>query len=114
MGRLSAYLNGYLKASDRQVRIGHDYVAKAIEKHGLTIEHFPVMAEALANGEAYHDRPRHLTFLYFSSGHQRWFQLTVKCCTEKRRLFVTTFHGMAPDDIERKRRRYQVVWPVLS
>ncbi|ADK99369.1 hypothetical protein [Brevundimonas subvibrioides] len=112
IGRISAYLNGYLEASDRQVRVGHEYVRKAIEKHGLTIEHLPVMAEALAAGEVYHDRGRDLTFVHFSAEHQRWFQLTIKCCTERRRLYVKTFHGLAIGDVLRKRKLYQVVWPI--
>jgi hypothetical protein len=101
-----------MNASSREIRIGHDYALKAIEKHGLEAQHLPLMAEAVRDGEAYFDRERHITFLYFAGSAGRWFQLTVKCCTERRKLFVVTFHGLGTDDVKRKRRRYQRVWPV--
>jgi len=112
VGRLPAYLNGFLMASSRDVRMGHEYAVKAIEKHGLEVAHLPIIGLALKDGEVLHDRVRHLTFLYWSPDFSRWFQVTIKCCTERRRLFVTTFHGLGADDVKRKRKRYQTVWPI--
>lgn len=112
VGKLSAYLNGYLGAASRDVRMSHEYALKAIEKHGLEVCHLPLVASAIHEGEALFDRARHVTFLYHSPAFARWFQVTVKCCSERKRLFVVTFHGLGGDDVQRKRRRYQVVWPI--
>jgi hypothetical protein len=109
---LSAYLNGYLNAVSREVRIGHEYALKALEKHGLEVQHLPLIERAIREGEVAHDRPRCLTFLYWSAEYGRWFQATVKCCSEKRALYVTTFHGLGPDDVARRRKRYVTVWPL--
>ncbi len=92
--------------------MSHEYVIKAIEKHGLTLDHMPMVGATLRFGEAIHDRERCLTFFHFSDTYQRWFQVTVKCCTERRRLFVSTFHGMSASDITRKRKKFQTVWPI--
>lgn len=108
---IPAFLNGYLNASSREVRIGHAYALKAIEKHGLEVAHLALIAEAIRSGEAAQDRPRHLTFLYWSPQYERWFQVTIKCCTERRALYVTTFHGLGSDDVARRRKRYETVWP---
>lgn len=112
VGRLSAYLNGFLLATDREIRMGHEYALKAVDKHGLEVGHLALVPTVISSGEAYFDRPKHVTFLYYSSAWKRWFQVTIKCCTERRRLFVTTFHGLGADDVKRKRRRYQRVWPL--
>lgn len=111
---LSAYLNGYVQASSREIRISHEYVKKAVEKHGLGPEHLPILPLAIRHGEAAHDRARHLTFLYWSPEFSRWFQVTVKCCFERRQLFVTTFHGLSPGDVARRRKRYETVWPIAK
>lgn len=112
VGRLSAYLNGFLLATDREIRMGHEYAMKAVEKHGLSTLHLPLVPVVIGAGEAFFDRPKHVTFIHYSTEFGRWFQVTVKCCTERRRLFVTTFRGLGADDVRRKRRRYQRVWPL--
>lgn len=112
VGMLPVYLNQFLKASDRQVRISHPYAAKAVEKHKIEPSLLAQMPLTLRYGEVFFDRERHLTFVYFSSDLERWFQLTVKCCTEKRHLFVATFHGLGRDDVKRIRKRFERVWPL--
>ena len=112
VAHLPAYLNGLMLASSHQIHIAHEYAVKAIIKHGLSIEHLPLISETLRNGEAIYDRPKHLTFFYLSPEFDRWFQVTIKCCSERRQLFVTTFHGMSPSDITRKRKKFQQVWPL--
>lgn len=112
VAHLPAYLNGWLKASSHEIHIAHEYAVKAIIKHGLSIEHLPMVTETIKHGEAIYDRERHMTFLYLSPSFDRWFQVTIKCCSEKRRLFVVTFHGMSPGDITRKRKKFQTVWPI--
>lgn len=113
VGLISAYLDGYLKASSREVRIAHAYALKAVEKHGLESRHLAFIGDIISSGEAYLDRERHITFLHLVESEARWFQVTIKCCSEQRRLFVTTFHAMGADDITRKRRRYNRIWPVI-
>ncbi|KQW79745.1 hypothetical protein [Brevundimonas sp. Root1279] len=92
--------------------MAHEYARKALDKHGLEVPHLEIVGIAIRNGEAFHDRARHMTFLYWSEQFQRWFQLTVKCCAERRRLFVVTFHALGSDDVKRKRKRFQRVWPL--
>ena len=112
VGNLSAYLNGILMASSRQVRIGQEYAVKAVEKHRLDVAHFEFLPSAIREGEALRDRERHLTFLHYEASISRWFQVTVKCCNEKRHLYVVTFHGLGIDDVRRKRARHPKVWPL--
>ena len=112
VGMLPVYLNRFLNASNRQVRISHQYAVKAVEKHRLAPSLLSQMTLALRHGDVFHDRERHLTFVYYSTDHARWFQLTIKCCSEKRHLFVATFHGLGSDDVKRLRKRYHQVWPL--
>lgn len=112
VGSIPAYLNGFLEASSREVMIAHEYAVKAVEKHGLAIDHLPLIEAIIAEGEVYFDRERHLTFLYWSGELERWFQVTIKCCNEKRELYVVTFHGLGADDVTRKRKRFEKVWPL--
>lgn len=112
VGMLPVYLNRFLEASNRRVAIAHEYAAKAVEKHGLEPVLLGQMPACLRHGEVFHDREKHLTFVHYSDDVARWFQLTIKCCNQRKQLFVVTFHGLGVDDVRRLRRRYQKVWPL--
>ena len=87
--------------------IGHDTALKAVSKHRLGPEHFPLIFDTVERGMALADRDRHVTFLHETD--LGWFQVTVKCALASRRLYVATFYQTRERDVQSKRRRFRLL-----
>lgn len=112
IAQLSQEMADHLGASSRAVTVHHDVLRKAVEKHSLTPAHFPMIFETVDLGRALADRDKHVTFFYFEEYvFGRWFQVTVKCGGEARRLFVATFHKQKAEEVARKTRKFVVLRP---
>lgn len=94
----------HLEPASDKLFIGHDAALKAVTKHHLAAEHFPLIFDTVERGMALADKDRHVTFLHETE--LGWFQVTVKCALASRRLYVATFYRTRERDVRSKRRRF--------
>jgi hypothetical protein len=110
IAQLSQEMAGHLEASSRDVIVHHDYVLKAIEKHGMVVEQFPMIFETVDFGKALADKPKHITFLHYDKTEwNSWFQVTVKRATETRKIYVCTFYKQKEKEVRRKLKKYPLL-----
>ena len=107
IAQLSAAMTAHLGALSNKVFLHHDYAMKAVVKHNLGPDHFPLIFDAVDNGRALADREAHITFLHHTS--LGWFQVTVKRATESKRIYVATFYKTNLVEVTRKTRRHVVL-----
>lgn len=97
----------HLEPASDMLFIGHDAAIKAVTKHRLEPDHFPIIFDTVERGMALADRERHVTFLHESEFG--WFQVTIKCALASRRLYVATFYQTRERDVRSKRRRFRLL-----
>ncbi len=97
----------YLGANSEKLYLHHTYAMKAAEKHGLSHSDFALIFEAVEYGEAISDRPKHIT--YFFQSERRWYQVTIKCSGDTRKLYLATFHRIKERKVTNRKRNYPLV-----
>lgn len=103
-------LAAYLGAASNCVHLGHSYAVKAIEKHGLGIEHFPLIFETVDYGIAVADKPGHITFYHEDIiTNLGWHQVTVKCAKADNLLYLSTFYKQRKREVERRLKLYSIL-----
>jgi len=107
IAQLSRAMTIHLGASSERVYLHHDYARKAVEKHRLGPEHFPLIFDTVEYGRALADREAHITFLHETA--LGWFQVTVKRAMESRRIYVATFYRTSAAEVVRKTKRYPLL-----
>ena len=107
IAQLSRKMTAHLGASSEKVYLHHDYAVKAVVKHRLGPEHFPLIFDTVEYGRALADRDAHITFLHDSA--LGWFQVTVKRAMESRRIYVATFYKTNVVEVARKTKRYPLL-----
>jgi hypothetical protein len=109
IAQLSTEMTDHLGALSNRVFYHHDYVMKAVNKHGMLVEHFPLVFDTVERGKALADRAAHITFLHFDEAFNRWFQVTVKRAFETKRIYVQTFYKTNVREVTRKVKRFPVL-----
>ena len=109
IAQLSLEMTAHLGASSTHVYYHHDYILKAIQKHGMEIQHFPLVFDTVERGKALADRDAHITFLHFDESFNRWFQVTVKRAFESRRIYVQTFYKTNVREVTRKVKKFTIL-----
>jgi hypothetical protein len=110
IAQVSQYYAEYLGASSRNLILHHTYALKAFEKHNTPPEQFPMIFETVDRGVAIADRERHLTFFHLDKTEWgSWFQVTIKCAEESKRLYVCTFYKQKEKEVVRKLNKYNIV-----
>ena len=115
IAQLSQELTDHLGAISRNVYLHQSYARKAVTKHGLSVEHLPLIFDVVDYGMALDDRPGHVTFLHLdeTTWHE-WFQVSVKCGVGDRRIFLVTFHRSNAAEVARKKRRHKTIRPAKT
>lgn len=110
VGRLTEDLRHVLKASNQSVYLSHDYAVKAMMKHSLLANHFPIIELAILHGRVIHDREPDLTFFYDDRGvFGTWFKVAVKKTSCGSEVYVKTFHKITSQEVARICRKHQVI-----
>ncbi len=109
VAQLAPALVSHLGAADDKVYLHHDYAAKAVNKHGLSAMHFPLIFDTIDFGIAVADRDRHLSFFYFDKEtNLGWFQVTVKLALTGK-LYVATFYKQRQAEVARRLKLYRAI-----
>jgi hypothetical protein len=95
----------HLGATSNFVYLHHAYAVKAVDKHQITPEQFPLIFDTIEFGIPIADRALHVTFVW-NGGKQGWFQVTVKRAFESRRVYVATFYKTTAAKVASKLKRY--------
>lgn len=110
VGRLTEELRHALRASNSSVYISHDYAVKAIAKHRLQPDHFPMIELAILYGRVIHDREPDLTFFYYDTAvFGTWFKVAVKRTPCGSEVYVKTFHKITPQEVARICRKHVIL-----
>jgi hypothetical protein len=97
-------------AGSSNVILHHDCVMKAINKHNMKLDEFPMIIETIDYGIAIADRPSHLTFFHFDDKQwHAWFQVTIKRATENKCIYVCTFHKQHRKKVSSKLKKYPII-----
>ncbi|BEV09619.1 hypothetical protein ATDW_01150 [Asticcacaulis sp. DW145] len=100
----------YLGASSRNLIVHHSYVFKALNKHDIPFEQFPMIFETVDHGTAIKDKPRHVTFFHFDKTEwNRWFQVTIKVAGENRDLYLCTFYKTKETEVRRRMKNAEII-----
>lgn len=92
IAQVAPHCVAYLGAISDKLYLDPLYARKAAEKHGLSPAHFNVIWAAVENGIAIADRERHVSFYLFDEAARRWFQVSIKCASDTKKLYLATFH----------------------
>ena len=111
--RLDSNLATHLGDGHHAVILHHDILLKAISKHRLTFDFFPLISEAITYGYAYEDcrTPRKLDFYYHCRAQDCHIQVSVKLCLSTPDFYVTTFFKIRAKDLKKKRERNKQLRP---
>ncbi len=96
----------FLGAASNKLYLHHDYALKAARKHGLTGENFNMIWDAMEQGVAISDRPRHISFFMRDEGIDRMIQVTIKCAADTKLLYLATFHRLNVRKVNNRLRKY--------
>ena len=100
----------YLEASSRNVILHHDYVLKAVKKHNVPFEQFPMIFETIDRGVAIKDKPKHVTFFHYDETEwNRWFQVTIKVAGEDRKIYLCTFYKTKEKEVRRRQKNSEQI-----
>jgi hypothetical protein len=105
IAQVSAEIARYLGATSDKVYLHHDYLVKAIERHGLRITDFMFLFDVVDFGVALADRERHVTFMYLTP--RGWFQISIKRALVSGRLYICTFYKTNLIEYRRKTKKYR-------
>lgn len=111
IAQLPARYVGHLGALSDKVYIHHTYAMKAAEKHTVAADLFRIIFDAVEYGEAVADRPRHITFFRFDPESQRWFQVSIKCAADTKRLYLATFHRVKARKVVNRTEKFGTLGP---
>ncbi len=106
IAQLSLEMTQFLGAKSEKVYLHHTYAVKSAQKHGLTPERFPLIFDVIERGAAISDYPSHVTFFHFDPESQRWYQATVKCPQDSKRVYIVTFHRVNARKVTNRMARY--------
>ena len=100
---------GYLGATSDKLFLHHTYAMKAAEKHGLSPALFSTIFDIVEFGVAISDKPSHVTFFYLVPEVKRWFQVSIKCPEDSKRLYLVTFHRVGVRKVRNKVEKFEVI-----